>query len=70
MNRTGRDYDDMTLEELQREAWETLIDTDVIDGPLTVELEKIREALNRKRPVEYPYTPEESWERFLERCAD
>ena len=28
MNRTGRDYDDMTLEELQREAWETLIDTD------------------------------------------
>ena len=70
MNRTGRDYDDMTLEELQREAWETLIDTDVIDGPLTVELEKIREALNRKRPVEYLYTPEESWERFLERCAD
>ena len=70
MNRTGRDYDDMTLEELQREAWETLIDTDRIDGPLTVELEKIREALNRKRPVEYLYTPEESWERFLERCAD
>ncbi len=70
MNRTGRDYDDMTLEELQREAWETLIDTDVIDGPLTVELEKIREALNRKKPVEYLYTPEESWERFLERCAD
>ena len=70
MNRTGRDYDDMTLEELQREAWETLIDTDRIDGPLTVELEKIREALNRKKPVEYLYTPEESWERFLERCAD
>ncbi len=70
MNRTGRDYDDMTLEELQREAWETLIDTDVIDGPLTVELEKIREALNRKKPVEYLYTPEESWERFLEKCTD
>ena len=70
MNRSGKDYDDMTLEELQKEAWEALIDTDVIDGPLTVELEKIREALNRKRPVEYLYTPEESWARFLEKCAD
>ena len=30
-------------EELQREAWEALMDTDIIDGPLTLELEKIRE---------------------------
>ena len=70
MNRSGKAYDEMTPEELRQEAWEALMDTDVIDGPLTIEMEKLRETLNRKSPVEYPYTPEESWERFLEKCAD
>ena len=70
MNHTGKNYEEMTLEELQREAWEALMDTDIIDGPLTLELEKIREALNWKRPVEYLYTPEESWAIFLEKNAE
>ena len=65
-----KDYDAMTLEELQREAREALLETDIIDGPMTAELEKLREALNRKRPVEYLYTPEESWRRFLENHAE
>ena len=70
MNHPGKSYDDMTLEELQQELREAFLDTDYIDEPLNDELEKMREALNRKRPVEYLYTPEESWERFLEKCAD
>ncbi len=70
MNRTGKDYGEMTLEELQREARAALLETDIIDGPMTAELEKLREALNRKRPVEYRYTPEESWANFLERNAE
>ena len=70
MNHPGKSYDDMTLEELQQELREAFLDTDYIDEPLNDELEKMREALNRKRPVEYLYTPEESWERFLEKYAD
>ena len=70
MNRPEKRYEDMTAEELQQELREAFLDTDIIDEPLNDELEKIREALNRKRPVEYLYTPEESWARFLEKCAD
>ncbi len=70
MNHREKNYDAMTLEELQQEAREALLETDIIDGPMTEELEKIREALDRKRPVEYRYTPEESWARFLENHAE
>ena len=70
MNRLGKSYDNMTPEELRKELREAFLDTDQIDGPLNDELEKMREALNRKSPVEYLYTPEESWERFLEKYAD
>jgi len=67
MNRTGKSYGDMTLEELQQELREAFLDTDIIDDPLNDELEKLREELNRRRPVEYLYTPEESWTRFWEK---
>ncbi len=67
MNHTGKNYGDMTLEELQRELREAFLDTDILDEPLNDELEQIREAMNRKRPVEYLYTPEESWARFWEK---
>ncbi len=70
MNPSEKSYDDMTLEELQQELRAAFLDTDIIDEPLSDELERMREALNRKRPVEYLYTPEESWERFLEKCTD
>ena len=69
MNHLEKTYDDMTVEELQQELREAFLDTDIIDEPLNDELEKMREALNKKRPVDYLYTPEESWERFLEKCA-
>ena len=65
MNRNGKNYDDMTREELEQELREAFLDTDIIDDHLNNELEKIRETLNRKWPIDYPYTPEESWERFL-----
>lgn len=70
MNHPEKSYGDMTVEELQQELREAFLDTDIIDEPLNDELEKMREALNKKRPVDYLYTPEESWERFLEKCAE
>jgi len=70
MNRNGKNYDEMTLEELQREFREAFFETDIIDDNLNDELEKMQEALNRKRPVEYLFTPEESWERYLEDKAE
>ncbi len=66
MNRAGKNYNDMTLEELQQEFREAFLETDVIDDSLDAELEEIREALNRKRSVYYLYTPEESWKQFVE----
>ena len=65
MSQREKNYGDMTPEELERELREAFLCTDRIDGPLNEELEKLREALDRKRPVEYLYTPEESWEHFL-----
>ena len=65
MNRSGKNYEDMTPEELQREFRETFFKTDLIDDYLNDELEKMQEALDRKKPVEYLFTPEESWARFL-----
>ena len=66
MGINGKKYEDLTLAELQREAWEALMDTDLIDEAMTEELEKLRETLNRKRPAEYLYSPEEAWLHFLE----
>ena len=66
MNRTGKNYNDMTLEELQQELHEAFFESDIIDDSLNDELEKIKAAMNQKRPVEYLYSPEESWEHFLE----
>ena len=43
MNRIGKNYGDMTLEELQQELREAFLDTDIIDDPLNDELEKLRE---------------------------
>ncbi len=70
MSHIEKDYDDLPVEELERELREAFLCTDRIDGPLNDELEKLREALNRKRPVEYLYTPEESWSHFLEDNAE
>lgn len=70
LNHTGKNYDEMTREELEQELRESFLDTDTIDEPLNDELEKLRETLNRKWPLEYLYTPEESWERFLENYAE
>ena len=58
------DYDAMTAKELEAELREAFFYSDRIDETLSGELERIREALERKRPTEYLYTPEESWERF------
>ena len=62
-----RNYDDMTVEELERALREAFFCPDKIDDTLSRELEAIREALERKRPTEFRYTPEEAWERF---CAE
>ena len=61
-----KEYGEMTVEELERELREVFFCTDRIDGPLSEELERIREALEQKRPAEYLFSPEESWARFRE----
>ena len=66
MEHYGKNYDEMTLEELERQFREAFLCTDRLDEPLNGELEKMRQALDRKRPVEQLYTPEESWAHFLE----
>ena len=70
MNHSGKNYGEMGREELERELREAFLDTDIIDGPLNDELEKMRETLDRKWPVEAPHTPEEAWARFLEDKAE
>lgn len=61
-----KEYGEMTVEELERELREVFFCTDRIDGHLSEELERIREALEQKRPAEYLFSPEESWARFRE----
>ncbi len=70
LNHTEKKYDEMTREELEQELREAFLDTDTIDEPLNDELEKMQETLNRKWPLAYLYTPEESWERFRENHAE
>ena len=70
LNHTEKNYDDMTREELEQELREAFLDTDTIDEPLNDELEELRETLNRKWPMEFLYTPEESLARFLENNAE
>lgn len=65
MIRTGKNYEDMTWEELQREFREAFFETDIIDDTVNDELEALQDALCKKRPVEFLYTPEESWEHYL-----
>ena len=61
----SRNYDDMTVEELEQELREAFFYPDQIDDQLSRELELIREALERKRPTAFLHTPEEAWEIFL-----
>ncbi len=70
MEHYGKNYEEMTLEELERQFREAFLCTDRLDEPLNRELEKMRQALDRKRPVERLYTPEESWAHFLEDNAE
>ncbi len=65
--RNRKDYDDLTVEELEQELREAFFCSDKIDDTLSGELEELREALERKRPTEIRCTPQEAWERF---CAE
>ena len=65
MDLKGKDYDHLTREELEKELREAFLDSAVIDDPMNEKLEKLRETLDRKWPVTYLYSPEESWEHFL-----
>ena len=63
-DRAPKEYEKMTAEELEQELREVFFCTDRIDGHLSEELERIREALDKKQPVDFLYTPEESWTQF------
>ncbi len=60
-----RKYADMSAEELERRLWDTFFCPDEIDGAVFRELEELREAWERKRPLEDLPDPEEDWQRFL-----
>ena len=63
-DRAPKEYEKMTAEELEQELREVFFCTDRIDGHLSEELERIREALDKKQPMDFLYTPEESWAQF------
>ena len=65
-----KDFDEMTVKELERLLREDFYCSDRIEGPVYEELEQLREALEKKRPVEYLYTADESWTRFTEDHAE
>ena len=60
----------LSAEELEQRLREAFFYPDQIDETVFRELEELREALEKKRPMEAEYTAEESWARFLEDRAD
>ncbi len=62
--------EDMTAEELERRLRETFFCPDRIDEGVFRELEELREALDRKQPLENDFDPEEGWQRFLHTRAE
>lgn len=59
-------YAEMTAEELEQQLRESFFYPDVIDDTVFRELEAIREALEKKKPIRYTRSARESWERFAE----
>ena len=60
----------LSAEELEQRLREAFFYPDQIDETVFRELEELREAWEKKRPMEAEYTAEESWARFLEDRAD
>lgn len=60
----------LSADELEQRLREVFFYPDQIDETVFRELEELREALEKKRPMEAEYTAEESWARFLEDRAD
>ena len=60
----------LSADELEQRLREAFFYPDQIDETVFRELEELREALEKKRPMEAEYTAEESWARFLEDRAD
>ena len=63
---TDKGYAEMTAEELEQRLRESFFYPDVIDDTVFRELEAIREALEKKKPIQYTRSARESWERFAE----
>ena len=64
------EYDDMSVEELEQQLREVFFYTDQIDEMMAEEVEEICAVLDKKKPLEYSYSVEEYWERFLKYYAD
>ena len=65
-----RDYDSMTVEELEQQLREAFFYTDQIDELLAEDIEEICEALEKKKPLEDTYSIDEYWARFVEDYAE
>ena len=60
----NREYEQMTVPELEQRLRETFFYTDTIDDTVYQELEQLRTILEQKQPVEFPVSARESWESF------
>ena len=59
----------MTAEYLKKRLWALFFFSVEFDEPLIKEMDQIIVALNILKPIEYPYTADEAWNRFLHERA-
>ena len=59
----------MTAEYLKKRLW-ALFFSGEFDEPLIKEMDQIIVALSIMNPIEYPYTADEAWNRFLHDRAE
>ena len=60
----GKEYDDLSPEDLKKALKTVLLYTDEINDDTTVELDRIMAALREKEPLEYERSAEEQWAVF------
>ena len=60
----GKEYDDLSPEDLKEALKTVLLYTDEINDDTTVELDRIMAALREKEPLEYERSAEEQWAVF------
>ena len=63
------DNHQMAVERLKKRLWALFFFSDELVEPLIKEMDQIIVALSILNPIEYPYTADEAWNRFLHERA-